>query len=152
MLALPLSIAGYVLMFLACAMAAASGDRAARAAAGVVVFGWFASTAAQNYLNLTDPQWALTGVDLVLLVVFALMALRWRRWWLAWMAAFQLLIVATDTAFAIDRRIEVLAYYTAYYIWSYLLLAALAAGGFNERAKRRRVAEAGEEDISGPAV
>jgi hypothetical protein len=45
------------------------------------------------------------------------------------MAAFQLLTTATHVAVMIDLRIWVYAYLTAYLVWSYALLAALAWGG-----------------------
>jgi hypothetical protein len=60
--------------------------------------------------------------------VFVVMALIWRRGWLIFASASQLLTAATHFTTLLDPRLFALAIITAYYIWSYATLGALAWG------------------------
>ncbi len=120
---------GAVLMAAVCLFAAWPGARPQRWAAAVVLVAWMGSAALQDRDDLINPQYAIFALDVVAAAVFVTMALAWRRGWLMAMAAFQLLTTATHVAVMIDLRIWVYAYLTAYLVWSYALLAALAWGG-----------------------
>jgi hypothetical protein len=120
---------GAALMVAVCLFAAWPGARPQRWAAAGVFVAWIASAALQDRDDLINPQYAIFALDVVAVSLFIAMALVWRRGWLMAMAAFQLLTTATHVAVMIDLRIWVYAYLTAYLVWSYALLAALAWGG-----------------------
>jgi hypothetical protein len=120
---------GAVLMAAVCLFAAWPGARPQRWAAAFVFLAWIGSAALQDRDDLINPQYAIFALDVVAAAAFTGMALAWRKTWLMAMAAFQLLTTATHVAVMIDLRIWVYAYLTAYLVWSYALLAALAWGG-----------------------
>lgn len=131
---------GALLMAAACLYAAWPGARPQRWAALVVFVAWIGSAALQNRDDIIHPQYAIFALDLVAAGIFTAMALAWRRTWLMAVAGFQLLTTATHIAVMIDLRIWAYAYFTAYLIWSYALLAALVWGGaeaWRERAVAR---------------
>ena len=130
---------GAVLMAGVCLFAAWPGILAQRWAAAAVFLAWMGSAALQDREDLINPQYAIFALDVVAAAAFTAMALAWRKTWLMAMAAFQLLTTATHVAVMIDLRIWVYAYLTAYLVWSYALLAALAWGGVLAwREKRAR--------------
>jgi hypothetical protein len=120
---------GAVLMAGVCLFAAWPGIPAQRWAAAAVFLAWMGSAALQDREDLINPQYAIFALDVVAAAAFTAMALAWRKTWLMAMAAFQLLTTATHVAVMIDLRIWVYAYLSAYLVWSYALLAALAWGG-----------------------
>ena len=120
---------GALLMAGVCLFAAWPGIPAQRWAAAAVFLAWMGSAALQDREDLINPQYAIFALDVVAAAAFTAMALAWRKTWLMAMAAFQLLTTATHVAVMIDLRIWVYAYLTAYLVWSYALLAALAWGG-----------------------
>ena len=128
---------GAALMAAVCLYAAWPGVRPQRWAAAAVFVAWIGSAALQDRDDLINPQYAIFALDVVAAAVFVTMALVWRRTWLMGMAAFQLLTTATHVAVMIDLRIWVYAYLTAYLVWSYALLAALACGGVLAWRERR---------------
>lgn len=129
---------GALLMAAACLFAFASGGAAQRVTAVATAIGWIGSSALQNRDDLIDPQYATFLLDLALTGVFVWIALRWRRGWSMAVATFQLLTVLTHIAIMIDLRIAARAYVTAYLAWSYLLLVAVAWGGWAGWKDRRR--------------
>jgi len=131
---------GYVLMALVCGFAIIAGDRATRLVGALIGVAWVAATALQNYTDVQHPQYRMAAADVVVLAALVAAALSYRRTWLIWATAFQLLTVATYAAFLFDLRIKAIAFYTAYYVWSYGLLAALAAGAWRAHRKGRRLA------------
>lgn len=116
-------------MAVVCLFALASRGRAQTVTAVTVAIAWVGSAALQNRQNRLDPEYAIFMLDVGALVVFTVLALRYRQGWQIGVTSFQLLTMATHIAVMIDLRISVLAYLTAYLVWSYLLLAALAWGG-----------------------
>lgn len=131
---------GAALMAAVCLFTAWPGARPQRWAAAAVFVGWIGSAALQDREDLINPQYAVFVLDVAAAAIFSTMALVWRRGWLMAIAAFQLLTAATHVAVMIDLRIWVYAYITAYMVWSYALLAALAFGGvqaWRERAAAR---------------
>lgn len=131
---------GAALMAAVCLYAAASRGRPQVLAAVGVAVAWVGSAALQNRTNLVDPQYAIFVLDLGAALFFTTLALVYRRLWLMWVAAFQLLTTTTHIAVMIDLRILVWAYLTAYLVWSYLLLVALAFGGAQGFRERRAAA------------
>ena len=131
---------GAVIMVLTCLLAAWGGRRQGIVAATAFA-GWMISAAIQDR-SFQHPQYATFVLDAVLMIVWGALAMRWRRGWLTWMAAFQCLTMATHVAAMIDDRIWARASITAYMIWSYLSLAALAWGGVEGLIDKRRAARA----------
>jgi hypothetical protein len=136
-LSIYLAVAGYVVMVLVCGFAILAGDRATRLVGVLIGVAWVSATALQNYTDVQHLQYRMAAADLIVLVALWAAALAYRRTWLVWATAFQLLIVATYLAFLFDLRIRAFAFYTAYYVWSYGLLASLAAGAWRAHRNRR---------------
>lgn len=134
----PAAQIGAVIMVLTCLLAAWAGRRQ-RIVAATAFAGWMISAAIQDR-SFRHPQYATFALDTVLMVVWVVLAIRWRRGWLTWMAAFQCLTMATHVAAMIDDRIWARASITAYMVWSYLSLAALAWGGVEGLIEKRRAA------------
>ena len=123
-----LAMLGFVVMALVCLYALVKGGRPEKTAAIVIALAWIASSLLQDRINILSPQWAVAWLDVVLFVVFVIMALVWRRGWLMFASASQLLTAATHFTTLLDPRLFALAIITAYYIWSYATLGALAWG------------------------
>lgn len=136
LLTLPAQI-GTFLMIAVCTFALWGGGRPQRIVAATVLLGGFLSAATQDR-TFHSVQHLLFLIDVAAMIVFMAAAVTWRNAWLIWVAAFQLLAMATHIAAGLDKRIFSLAYITAYMIWSYLLLAALAWGGAEGWLERRR--------------
>jgi hypothetical protein len=126
-----LMLAGIAAMLAACGYALLRGDRPARICAILIALAWMGSYLLQDRANNLAPQYAVAGLDIVLFLVFAALAFRYRRLWLIVACASQLLTAATHVAFVIDPRIAALGFMTAYYVWSYVTLMALAVGTRN---------------------
>ena len=82
------------------------------------------------YMEHHGPMLADSVTYRALFAVFAGMTLKWRRGWLIFASATQLLTAASHFAFVIDPRLSALGFMTAYYLWSYATLAALAWGTY----------------------
>ncbi len=143
MLSIYLAGAGYVVMALVCGFAVVAGDRPARLVGLLIAVAWIAATALQNYGDVQHLQYRMAAADVVVLIALGAAAFTYRRTWLMWATAFQLLTVATYSAFLLDKRIGAFAFYTAYYVWSYGLLASLAAGAWRAIAKRAKARRTG---------
>lgn len=134
----PAAQIGALVMALTCLLAAWAGRRQ-RIIAATAFIAWMISAAIQDR-SFQHPQYATFVLDAVLMIVWVVLAVRWRRGWLTWMAAFQCLTMATHIAAMVDDRIWARASITAYMIWSYLSLAALAWGGVEGLIEKRRAA------------
>ncbi len=128
-------------MFVICGVALWIGGRMERGLAIATILAWVGSAA----LEIDDhriPQWGIFAVDLIYLGVLGSLALFDRRIWLLFMAAFQLLIVLTHVAFALDRSLMQWGFFSAYYLWSYAELVAFAIGlaalAWRQRKQARR--------------
>jgi len=138
----PAAQIGAVIMTLVCLFVGWTGARPQREIAIIAFVAWVASAAIQDR-SFQNPQYATLVLDAVLLAVFLWFALRWRRGWLNWVAALQSLTMATHIAAMLDQRIWPIASITAYMIWSYLTLVAIAWGGVEAWLTRRRGAPPG---------
>jgi hypothetical protein len=119
--------AGFVALALVVLLAFIKGGRLERQAAVVVAVAWIAS-ALVPVANLASPSWALIGIDSALTVYLLYHALYSRRAWTLAAAACALLLLATHAAFALRIELEQWAYFSAYYLWSWGVLASIAAG------------------------
>lgn len=133
-----------VLLVVGVCLAAASSRRPAQllAAAGVAS-AWIASAALQDRHAVGGPQYAIFALDILVAVGFTTLALVHRGAWLMALAAFQLLTAATHVGMIVDTRIFVRAYLTAYLVWSYLVVAALAWGAWAGWKERREAGTVG---------
>lgn len=133
---------GALLVIGICLVAAASRRPAQLMAAAGVATAWIASAALQDRRDIGDPQYAIFALDILVAFAFTALALVYRAAWLMALAAFQLLTAATHVGMIVDTRLFVRAYLTAYLVWSYLVVAALAWGawaGWKERREARTV-------------
>jgi hypothetical protein len=126
-----------VLMLLVSVYALLKGGAPERIVAVANVIAWLASPLAENVGDWADPQWGLLAVDAAFLAVLLALAMTTDRTWLLWASAFQLLAVATHAAMMADRSVGAWAYITAGVIWSYLVLASLAAGTWLQQRWRQ---------------
>jgi len=122
----PTQVAAMVMLAI-CALALAVGRRFERLLAAVTVLAWFLSAAVQSP-DRVGVQWGIFTVDLVYLLILACFAAFERRVWILFMTAFQLLVVLTHIAFMIDRTLMQWSFFSTYYLWSDLQLAAFAVG------------------------
>ncbi|MDZ4367596.1 MAG: hypothetical protein U0987_11315 [Afipia sp.] len=130
-----------------CALAVWRGRDDERLAAGSVLAGW-ALTLMVFKSRSEDTQWAVLLIDMGLFSVLTWVALRTRRYWPLFAAAFQLLLVVTHLARALDAGVSGWAYLTAGLVWSYLMLAAVGYGAWT--AVYDTEAEAGlADDVPG---
>ncbi|WGM38075.1 hypothetical protein [Caulobacter sp. NIBR1757] len=122
------ALVGFIVMAAVCLYALLRGGRPEKTAGVVIAVAWAASALLQDRINILSPQWAVAWLDVVLFMVFLGMTLRWRRGWLIFASATQLLTAATHFTQLLDPRLFALAVITAYYVWSYATLIALAWG------------------------
>lgn len=124
------AIVGFIAMAAVCVYAILKGGRPEKIAGVVIAVAWIASALLQDRIHILSPQWAVAWLDVLLFAVFVGMTLRWRRLWLVVACATQLLTAATHFTAVLDPRLFALAIITAYYVWSYATLAALAWGTY----------------------
>lgn len=127
MLALTIYMAGFAALALTCIFAGFRGGALERQAAAVIAAAWLLSAVAP-LAGRASPAWVLVAIDVVLLIYLSYQAAFSHRKWPIAAAGFQLLIVANHFVFATNLRLEQWAYFTAYYIWSWGVLIALAVG------------------------
>ncbi|WP_312689567.1 hypothetical protein [Brevundimonas nasdae] len=135
MLALTIYLAGFAALGLVSLFAWAKGGALERQAAVVIAGAWLLS-AVVPLSGRASPAWSLVAIDVLLLIYLSYLAAFSQRRWPIAAAGFQLLIVANHFAFARNLALEQWAYFTAYYIWSWGVLGALAVGA--ARTLRRR--------------
>lgn len=134
---------GLLALFLAVGVAVWRGRTTERRIAGVIAVAWIGSLILDND-STRGMQWAIFGVDVALALYLACEALFGRKLWPVFTAAAQILIVLTHVAFMIDDRLIHEAFFSAYYVWSYVVLACLFLGSLftttprAEKVRRRR--------------
>ncbi len=119
-----------------CAVACWKGGRDERLTAGLLALAWITSQFVLHR-RWTEVQWGVAAVDVLLLVALGGIALRGDRFWPLFATAFQLLVFAGHAAQALDRTLGGWAYLSAGVFWSYLVVAALAAGAWLESGRPR---------------
>ncbi len=116
----------FVLMTAVSVAALWGGGPPERRAALANLAAWFLTPLA--YLPEARLQGGVLAVDVLFLAYLLYLALTTDRLWLLFACAFQLLGVVTHVAMAADAQVPALPYRWGLVIWSYLVLASLAAG------------------------
>lgn len=118
---------GLAIMALCCAFAASRGGRLERRAAAFIAAAWILSILLDQDGHY-GVQWGILTIDILLLVYLLHEAAFGKRLWPLFAAAAHMFVVLTHTAFLLDGRIQHWGFFTAYYVWSYAVLAALVGG------------------------
>ena len=118
---------GLAIMALACGFAAWRGEKLERRAAAVIATAWILSVILDQDGH-QGVQWGIFTIDVLLLGYLLHEAIFSKRVWPIFATAAHMFIVLTHASFLIDSRIEQWGFFTAYYIWSYVVLLALFAG------------------------
>ena len=119
-------------MFLTTLVAFWRGGPLEKQVAGVVAVAWIASALVPLGDRLT-PAWLLIAIDIALLLYLLYHAAFSRRLWPVGAAAFQMLIVANHFTFVTRLKLDQWPYFTAYYLWSWGVLACILAGALRAR-------------------
>lgn len=112
------------------------GDGLARRVAVVFALAWVGSVMVDDD-GVRGVQWAIFAIDVLLAGWLVTETLLSGRIWLYVATAAQLMIVMTHVAFYLDARIVQEGFFSAYYVWSYVELLAIAAGALTARRKPR---------------
>ena len=118
---------GLAIMVLSCAFAAWRGGRMERRAAAVIAAAWTLSILLDQDGH-HGVQWRILAIDILLLAYLLREVAFGKRLWPLFAAAAHVFVVLTHAAFLLDGRIQHWGFFTAYYIWSYAVLAALVGG------------------------
>ena len=102
----------------------------------IIATAWIGSVLVDNDGSRT-VQWAIFIVDMGLAIWLLSEAILGRKLWPAFAAAAQVMIVMTHVAFVTDTRIVHEAFFSAYYVWSYVVLICLVAGSLLAFRSRR---------------
>ena len=121
-----------------CAFALWKGDRPEKLGGGVLAAAWIISDLAQDWPRADGPEYGIMAVDVAYFAFSLWLGLSSGRLWALFVAAFQLLIVLTHVATIIDLRIGQFGFFSAYFIWSYLIIVALAVGTVQAMRRRAR--------------
>ncbi|MDO1559653.1 hypothetical protein Q0812_09460 [Brevundimonas sp. 2R-24] len=110
------------------ALAFIRGDARVRAAALAYAFAWVGSILLQDITQLSGIQTGVLLVDVILLL--ALTGLCWgaKHPWIYFASGAQLVGVLSHVFAAIDDRIGVGAYYSAFQLCTYLVVGMIAWG------------------------
>ncbi|MBW8302936.1 MAG: hypothetical protein K0M78_03110 [Brevundimonas sp.] len=132
----------YAQLVLAAAVLAVSfafwkGDEPERMGAAAYALVFLGTLMIKDGRSLSNPQWGVMGMDIVLLAVFLGLARHSRRGWLVWASAFQALIVTGHLLVAANLRPPSDAFATVNNMSNYGLLIAMAVGTFWAWQERR---------------
>ena len=135
------AVIGAAIALSVCALAVWKGERPEKLAGGVLAINWMASWAVQN--EGPGPEYGIFAIDVLFLLFMLWLALSSGRLWAMFVAAFQLLIVLTHVSVIIDLRLGSFAFFSAYFLWSYLIVLALLVGTLQAMRRRRMAAPTG---------
>jgi hypothetical protein len=121
---------GAAAVLVICGAALWKGDRLEQWGGGLCFLAWLATILIQDDVAARIEQFALMGVDLVMLAALGALAWKGERSWPIWAAACQAITVAVHLAKFVDFRIPEIAYISALVLASYGVLVALAIGTF----------------------
>lgn len=136
---------GLLALLLAVGVAFWRGGALERRVAMVIAAAWIGSLIVDND-GSRGVQWAIFAIDIALAIYLMGETLFGRKVWPAFAAAAQILIILTHTAFAVDENLIQEAFFSAYYVWSYVVLTCLFLGSLlashagQARLKQRRAA------------
>jgi len=134
----PIAQAGLAFMGLTCAFAVIRGGWPERLAAVVLAVAWIGSEALEDLSVFRNPlvrlhvQPAIAAIDLAYAGLLLFILLRTRRRWVIVAFSAALLIVLIHTVTALDPRITQFDFFSAYYLLSYVVVAALGLGALLE--------------------
>ena len=114
-------------LLLVCLIAVWRGGVPERRTALVVAACWVGSVLVDND-GSRGVQWAILAIDVFLGAWLVIEALRHNRAWLFAAAGAQVLILLTHLGFALTPEMMQEGFFSAYYIWSYIVLLALLVG------------------------
>lgn len=114
-------------LLLVCLIAVWRGGVPERRTALVVAACWVGSVLVDND-GSRGVQWAILAIDVFLGAWLIIEALRHNRAWLFAAAGAQVLILLTHLGFALTPEMMQEGFFSAYYIWSYIVLLALLVG------------------------
>lgn len=126
--------AGLAFMGLTCAFAIVRGAWPERLSALVLAIAWIASEVLEDLSVFRHPmvrihvQPAIAVIDLAYAGLLLFLLVRTQRRWVIVAFSAALLIVLIHTATAIDPRITQFDFFSAYYLLSYVVVAALGFG------------------------
>lgn len=112
------------------AFAFLKGDEPERIGAGAYILGFLASLLVQDTGQLYGTNWALLGIDSVMLAIYASITWKTDRAWPIWVCAMQSVIVLSHVLTIIDIRPPLSAFYAVINLASYGTLVAIAVGTF----------------------
>ena len=128
---------------LICGFAIWKGDRWARFVAVIYLAGWFI-TPLLAVGDPLQPEWAVMGLDVVVMLLLVWASLKARRLWSVFAAACQMMAVASHVVSIIDLRINMATVVVGLALLSYGVLVALLVATLSA-IKARRVAR--ERDL-----
>jgi len=127
--------AGFTILVVAFAFL--KGDEPERIAGGAYVLTWFATLLVQGDGSVAGTQWAMMGIDMIMLAVYIALAWKSRRSWPVWAAALQSLIVMSHVLTLVDIRPSASAFYAVINLASTGILLVIAIGTFWAWQERR---------------
>ncbi len=122
-----IEIFGLGLMALVTSIAIWLGGPVERRVAAVLAGAWLLSILIDRDGH-AGIQWGIFAVDVVFFVYLLAETVSCRRLWPAVAGGFQFFVVMTHVAFVLDIRIEHWGFFSAYYVWSYGIVAAVLVG------------------------
>ena len=128
----PIEVAGLSALGLTVFLAFWRGGPTERRIAVVIGLAWLGSMVA-DFDGWRGVQWGIFAIDLVLAVWLTAEFVLGRRLWTAFAAGAQIMIVMTHIAFAFSPGLQTNGFFSAYYLWSYVLLFTLAVGSVTSR-------------------
>lgn len=141
-----LELFGLGALLLTLALAWLLGDSVERRISVMVAVAWIGSTFLDNDASRTI-QWPILAVDILLTIGLIAETIFGRKLWPVVATAAMFMIDMTHVGFLIDHSLVREAFFCAYYLWSYVVLAAIIAGSLLTTLNRRRAvglrAEAG---------
>lgn len=131
---------GLAVSVLVVAFAFIKGDEPERLGSAAYALVYLGTLMIKDGGSLSNPQWGVMGMDIVLLAVFVGLAWHSRRGWLVWASAFQALIVTGHLLVAANLRPPSDSFATVNNMSNYGLLIAMAVGTFWAWQERRAAA------------
>ena len=125
-------LAGLSALFLTVCIAFWRGGLLERRVTSLVAAAWVGSVLVDADAS-RGVQWAIFAVDVILAAWLLGEAIFGRRIWIAVAAAAQMMIVLTHIIFAVSPQIVQEGFFSAYYVWSYVVLFVIVVGSVLHR-------------------
>jgi hypothetical protein len=128
MLHTPLAKISSLLAAVVIAWALARGRWPERVAGAAIAIDWICSAVFQDRRLHHHGQPVMFALDILQAVVLLALAIGCRRIWVLWAAALASLLILTHLVYMVNPAFGQWSYLTVTYVWSFGLLAAVAAG------------------------